>query len=674
MRSVLMSWATVLLVACAATPLPAAELTNWLGREIIGPALSMQQVQAYIEPRLPPVRGSTDPDLWTKQAEALRKAVLDRIVFRGEAARWRAAQSRVEWQETLDAGPGYHIRKLRYEALPGLWIPALLYEPDELEGRVPVMLNVNGHDRNGKAAPYKQIRCINQAKRGMIALNVEWLGMGQLATEGFKHYRMNQLDLCGTSGLAPYFLAMQRGLDVLLAHEHADPARVGVAGLSGGGWQTIFISSLDTRVTLANPVAGYSGFATRVHHLKDLGDSEQTPSDLATMVDYTHLTALMAPRPLLLTNNAMDNCCFEAGYAQEPLLEAARPFYRMYDAEPRLGWHINTDPGTHNFERDNREALYRFLGQHFFADDASFDSTEIASDDEILSADELNVELPADNSDFNQLALPLAAELPRDAMLPADVSESATWQNANRERLGTLIARRRYLVHPEETGRDYDGPLTVTRWKLHLDDDWTVPAVEFSRAESRGTVILVADEGRASLAGEVERWLDRGERVVAMDPFYLGESKIAERDFLFALLLAAIGDRPLGLQAGQLIAVAQWLQDAHTDGPVTLAAVGPRISLAALCASAIEQDAIAGLELTGSLGSLRQVVEESQSVDKAPELFCFGLLETDDILQIAATVAPRPVTFRNSDEALRKRLADLPGWYRTLGAEFRPFD
>ena len=50
----------------------------------------------------------------------------------------------------------------------------------------------------------------------------------------------------GTSGLAPFYLSLKRGLDVLLSLENADPARVGVAGLSGGGWQTIIISALDT--------------------------------------------------------------------------------------------------------------------------------------------------------------------------------------------------------------------------------------------------------------------------------------------------------------------------------------------------------------------------------------------------------------------------------------------
>ena len=209
---------------------------------------------------------------WEKLADKIRQDVLDHVVFRGEAAQWRTAKTKDEWQETIEGGPGYKIKKLRYEVLPGLWIPALLYEPANLQGKVPVSLAVNGHDPMGKAVDYKQMRCINMAKRGMLVLNVEWFHMGQLRTAGFDHYAMNQLDLCGTSGLAPFYLAMTRGIDILLSLPHADPQRVAVSGLSGGGWQTIFVSSLDTRVKLCNPVAGYSSFLTRNNFTTDLGD------------------------------------------------------------------------------------------------------------------------------------------------------------------------------------------------------------------------------------------------------------------------------------------------------------------------------------------------------------------------------------------------------------------
>src|SRR5688572_10468195 len=314
----------LLLCLLSQDPIPAA-----LAREIVGPRTSIEELQAYLEARIPAMPAFENAAEWRAHADRMRRDVLDRVVFRGEAAAWRDYAFRVEEKEEI-AGPGYRIRKLRYEAVPGLWIPALLYLPEKLEGRVPVHLAVNGHDGAGKAAGYKQTRCVNLVKRGMIVLNVEWLGMGQLRGPDNGHYLMNQLDLTGTSGLAPFYLSMKNGLDLLLAHPNADPARTAVHGLSGGGWQTIFFSSLDPRVVLANPVAGYSSFRTRVRHLKDLRDSEHTPTDQATVADYAHLTALRAPRPTLLTFNGKDNCCFESTYALQPLLDAARPAFRAF--------------------------------------------------------------------------------------------------------------------------------------------------------------------------------------------------------------------------------------------------------------------------------------------------------------------------------------------------------
>src|SRR5262249_35554285 len=150
----------------------------------------------------------------------------------------------------------------------------------------------------------------------------------------------------------------------------------------------------------ANPVAGYSSFRTRVRHLSDLGDSEQTPCDLASVTDYAHLTAMLAPRGLLLTYNSKDNCCFAAGHALPPLLEAAAPIFNLYGKEKLLRSHVNDDPGTHNFEKDNRQALYRMLGDVFFPGDKGYSADEIECRKEVKSKDDLAVELPEKNADF----------------------------------------------------------------------------------------------------------------------------------------------------------------------------------------------------------------------------------------------------------------------------------
>lgn len=647
------------------------DLTAWLATDIIGPKLTMTQTQDYLETRVPVLPTFGSAEAWTRYVENLRKRILDEVVLRGEARRWARAEGRVEWLETLPGGDGYHLKKLRFEALPGMWIPAVLYEPDELTGPTPVVLNVNGHDRRGKALPFKQIRCLNQVKRGMIALNVEWLGMGQLATSGYDHARMNQLDLCGTSGIAPFYLSLKRSLDLLLSLPHADPNRVAVTGLSGGGWQTIFISALDPRVKLAVPVAGYSSFRTRARYFKDLGDSEQTPCDLATVADYTHLTAMTAPRPLLLTYNSKDDCCFESGYALPPLLEAAAPVYALFHRDTYLRTHVNDDPGTHNYELDNRVALYRMLGEFFFGGDESYSAEEIPCEDEILEPDELGVPLPQLNEDFHTLALRLAQALPRAGKLPAHKTAVRPWQDRKRRELRDLLRMndRPVTATPAAT-KTYTG-VRVTRWRLDMAGAWTVPAVELTRGTPTGTTIVLADGGRQSAADKIEMLLDGGQRVVAVDLFYFGESFPPERSYLFPLFLSGVGERPLGVQAGELSAVARWVAR-HTNQRPAVSAVGPRTSLIALVTAAVD-DTLLRVELSGSLGSLKQVIEDNLTVREVPEYFCFGLLEAVDIRQLAALVAPRPVTFLVPSARVRAELADLAAWYRRLGVKHDPF-
>ena len=647
-----------------------------LERSIIEPTLPLREVQAYVESRVLPMPDVKSVTEWEPHADRMRRDTLAKVVFRGEAAAWRDAKVNVEWAETIDGGPGYKIKKLRYEALPGLWIPALLYEPEKLSGPVPVGLAVNGHDPLGKAAKYKQIRCINMAKRGMVVLNPEWFNMGQLRQENFAHYKMNQLDLCGTSGLAPFYLAMSKGLDVLLAHPNADPKRVAVSGLSGGGWQTIVISSLDTRVTLTNPVAGYSSIRTRARYAQDLGDSEQTPVDLAATADYSQLTALMAPRPTLLTYNAKDNCCFKAEHALPPLVEAAQPIFALYKSSVHLRTHVNHDPGDHNFEKDNREAFYRMIGDHFFAGHV-FDAKEIVCDDEVKTPEQLQVDLPAVNEDFHSLAKKLAATLPRDGALPSDKAHADTWMEMKLERLREITRFKTESVQAvPETDEKVFSDGTATHWWLRIGGSWTVPAVELKRREPRGQVLIVADGGRKSIPPElVDEWLNKGYRVIALDPFYLGESKISERDFLHALQVSCVGDRPLGVHAAQIAAISRWARGtAFTRGKqhVDVVAIGPRTSLATLVAAALEPLSIQAVELHESLASLKQVLEDNLGVNQIPEYFCFGLLEHFDIVSLAALSAPSRITFINPTDRLKTEAAPLTAWYKLYGVAHEP--
>lgn len=163
------------------------------------------------------------------------------------------------------------------------------------------------------------------------------------------------------------------------------------------------------------------------------------------------------------------------------------------------------------------------------------------------------------------------------------------------------------------------------------------------------TVVLLADGGRAEAVEAATSLLAEGKRVVAIDPFYLGESKPAERDYLWALMIASVGERLLGVQVGQVEAAARSFLPGDGGPSASVMAIGPRSSVIALVTAALYPDAIAGVTLHQPMASLKEILEEGRPFQESPELFCFGLLQAFDLPQIEALVAPRPVDRVSAD-------------------------
>jgi hypothetical protein len=282
-------------------------------------------------------------------------------------------------------------------------------------------------------------------------------------------------------------------------------------------------------------------------------------------------------------------------------------------------------------------------GDEFYAGDPAFDAREIPSDAEVKTKDQLDVPLPQPNGDFNSLALALSKNLPREATVPTGGAALRKWQQKQRARLRELVKAKDYAVSQATvaTRAEKEG-LQVRNWRLRLGNAWTLPATELARGKPQGVTLVIADGGRRSITNQVERLLAAGQRVVALDPFYFGESKPATHDYLWALLMSAVGDRPLGLQASQVAAVARWLRREHPGEPVTLCAIGPRTSTVASVTAGLEEGAVGRVELQNSFPSLKTVIQQNHTFEQMPEMFCFGLLEAFDLEQLQDLAAPRP--------------------------------
>jgi len=611
-------------------PLKPEQVSRALSRKLVGKKHDRIMMEYYRE-KLPKIRYPRSPNEWHSRAAKTREQLLAKVYLRGLGTAILDEPPKVEWRGVIETGKGYRIRKLRYEGYPGMWVPGLLYEPTDLKGKVPAVLNSNGHHRGGKAMPYKQARCINLAKRGMLALNFEFVGMGELQSCAF-HMHQGHIDLCGVAGSSVMYLAMKRGLDVLLAQKNADHERVAMTGLSGGGWQTAVLSSIDERIGVVMPVSGHSPIWHRATvRPQDHGDLEQTPVDLCTVTDYDTMTAMFAPRPALLAHSVNDSI-FRPEFMRPSMFVPAKKVYKCLGVEDRIDFYANEDPGTHNYDRDMRVEFYKLLNRAW---DLDHPTEDLPCDDEILSEWELNVGLPADNPTFLSIAADLAKSLPKKR-------SSLKTRADDRKRLAKVIHLPRNLkTTAVKVGKSRKiGDVKITQHVL-LVGRWCVPVTEFRPPRAGAPQLVMSDTGRARNVGPVQDAVNAGRHVFAADLFAFGEQVIADGLYhaYYMESVCAGGDRPLGICTAQLLAVLGWLGAQVKGRPVDIATQGLSTGVVALCAAALRPKGIGTMSMNVP-DTLHRLIDWHIDYIQDPVVFCPDLLTQFDIEDLVTLSDP----------------------------------
>jgi dienelactone hydrolase len=617
--------------------------------EILPAQIAVFQLRQYVLHRVAKPPTPTSADQWTANSATLRKRILNDVLFHGWPHEWVDAPPKFE-EAGIITGNGYRIRKLRYEIVPGFQSVALLYEPENLHGKVPAVLNVNGHvGPPGKSVEYKQKRCITLARHGILALNLEWFSYGELNQNGNQHAFGHHLDLAGANGVALFYLAMRKGLDYLYDHPNTDRARVGVTGLSGGGWQTIVLSSLDDRVKVTVPVAGYSSIASRVEAKEygDLGDFEQSATDMFDGVDFTHLTAMRAPRPTLLIYNAEDDCCFRAAMTKPFVFDPIKPIFALYGKQDALEWHENRDPGTHNYQLDNRTQAYYFFSRQFHLPPFE-EGPDVAS--EIKSSDELRVGLPENNLTILNLARNMAGRIER-----APTFADSAAREAERNKLKNIIRLR-----PDHIERAWTTAISKhlgIESKSHLftmADGLSATAVWLKPIAAPADVpvtIILDDKGKAAAADRIADHLNRGEQVLAVDLAFTGDAWKSDTVPDLQQLVSATGERPLGIETSQLIEIVRDMHNRAHQPKVRLESNGIRSQVVSLLAAALEPAMFSELVIRNGMQTLDYVLQKPVEYEAAPDLFCLDLLRETNIDRLVALSAPVRVLNEQAPES-----------------------
>ena len=262
---------------------------------------------------------------------------------------------------------GYRIKKLYYESLPGLYVPANLYIPDNINNPRPAILYVCGHAETQKV--YYQEHPRKFAQLGFVCLIVETIQRGEIRGEHHGCYANGWFNWY-SRGYTPGGVELWNGIraiDLLETIPEVDKERIGVTGNSGGGVLSWYIPAIDQRVKAAAPSCGAS---TLKAHL--LTRSIDRHCDCMMPIntygwDFQDIGALIAPRPLLVAQSDHDP------YSQ---IESVRQIHQDLDKIYQL--YDKTDNnqfieyyGKHGYQPISRKAIFSFFLKQLMNKDVS---------------------------------------------------------------------------------------------------------------------------------------------------------------------------------------------------------------------------------------------------------------------------------------------------------------
>lgn len=274
------------------------------------------------------------------------------------------------------------VENLHFQSRPGLYVTGNFYRPKNIAGKkLPAILYVCGHGRVKKDGVSYGNKTHYQhhgawfARNGFVCLTIDTLQLGEI--EGIHHGTYNHgmwwWNSRGYTSAGVEAWNCIRALDYLQSRDEVDGDRIGVTGRSGGGAYSWWIAALDERIKVAVPVAGITSLTNHVVDGTVEGHCDCMFTVNTYRWDYAQVAALVAPRPLLISNSDKDRIFPLDGVVE--VYTKVRRLYEMYGALDKLGLQITEGP--HKDTQELRVHAFHWFNRFLKNEDPLIETTAV---------------------------------------------------------------------------------------------------------------------------------------------------------------------------------------------------------------------------------------------------------------------------------------------------------
>ncbi len=262
---------------------------------------------------------------------------------------------------------GYRIEKLYYESLPGLYVPANLYIPDNIKNPTAAILYVCGHSLTQKV--HYQAYPAKFAELGFVCLIIETIQRGEVEGKHWGPYANGWFNWY-SRGYNPADVELWnaiRGIDLLTSRSEVDIENMGVTGISGGGSQSWYIAAADPRIKAVAPVCGASTLKAQIGERTIDGHCDCMMPTNTYQIDFQDIGALIAPRPLLIGQADRDG--LNTIESVRELYSDVKKIYEIYGEPDNIS--LVETPGGHSYHKISRTKIHSFFLKHLMGKDIS---------------------------------------------------------------------------------------------------------------------------------------------------------------------------------------------------------------------------------------------------------------------------------------------------------------